>query len=243
MFTISVSPDVLRLRAKLSAIADRQMPFAASQAVNRLAKQAVTDVQKEMRRAFDRPTPFTLKAIASHGGTTATMQAIIFAREFAGKGTPGWKYLGPGVEGGERRVKRFERALGSKFGTTFTAIGRGAKLNEYGNISEGEIEKILSALGAAETQSGYRANRRTSVRIASRRPPGTFFIAHSRIDGSPLGIYQVISRGHVEPVIVFTRPPHYSARFHYREAIMTSIDRNAADFVRDALSRALATAR
>lgn len=242
LFALSVSADAARAEARLDALQRRQIPYAASLAVNHLARQAVDDLKAEMARVFDRPTPYTLNAFYWTKATKRDATAEIRAKDFAGKGTPGWKYLAPEVFGGSRRMKRFERALEAKFGSAFAVPGCGAALNQYGNISQGEINKLLSALGAfAET--GYLANRRARARGRARRQQ-TYFLAHSKNDGTPLGIYRVVSSGHVEPVLIFPRrPPSYAKRLPYREAVEASFKKNELAFFDDALRTALDTAK
>jgi len=242
LFVLSVRSNVREIEGKLDDLGRKQLPFAASQAVNRLAPQAIADLKIEMSRVFDRPTPYTLNAFAWKKATKRSMSAEIFARDFAGKGTPGWKYLTPEVFGGARAMKRFERALGAKFGSGQSVPGRGADLNQYGNISQGQIEKLLTALGAADTTAGHRSNRRGRGRGARRRE--TYFVAHSKQDGSILGIYKVVSAGHVEPVLIFPkRAPSYRKRFPYRETAEKSFATNKDAYFTQALKDAIATAK
>jgi hypothetical protein len=242
LFVLSVRANAREAEAKLDALGRKQIPFAASQAVNRLARQALADLKSEMARVFDRPTPFTLNAFAWKKSTKRSLSAEIFAREFAGKGTPGWKYLTPEVFGGSRALKRFERALKGKIGSGFAVPGHGAPLNAFGNMSPGQIEKILSALGAAEGRSGYRANRRG--RGKGLRRDEKYFIAHSKQDGSILGIYKVVSAGKVEPVLIFPRrAPSYRKRFPFHETVEKSFAANREAAFTQALAEAIATAK
>lgn len=242
-----------RALARLDAMGRKQVPFAGSLAVNRLARQAVLDLQTEMSKVFDRPTPFTLGGFFWTKASKRDPSAEIRAKDFAGKGTPAWKYLTPEVFGGSRRMKRFERALQARFGSGFTVPGAGAPLDQFGNISEGDINKLLSALGAF-AEGGYRANRGalTARQKRGRKKNGfadayvkpQFFVAHARADGALLGIYRVVSRGHVEPVLIFPkRAPNYRKRLPYREAVEASFKKNEQAFFAEALDEALRTAR
>jgi hypothetical protein len=241
-FTVSIKDDFIRARAKLSDLAENQIPFAASQAANRLAKIGLADVQAEMQRVFDRPKPFTIRGFYARLGTKRDPHGEILARSYASKGTPAGKYLLPETLGGERHLKRFERALGFRAGEVeFTIPGRGAPLDQYGNITQGQINKILAALGAAETHSGYKANSRTRGRTARG---DTYFLAHSKQDGSLLGVWKVVSTGHVEPVLIFSKTaPRYSIRFRFGSVVMQSVKKNSAQVFDEELSKAIATAR
>lgn len=253
LVALSVTSDMARAMARLDKAGRGQIPFAASQAVNRLARQAVADLKIEMAKVFSQPTPFTLNAFYWTKATRHEPTAEIRAKDFAGKGTPGWKYLTPEVFGGTRRMKRFERALEAKVGSTFSVPGSGAPLNQYGNISQGDINKILSALGAFG-ENGYNANRKglTARQRLARKKAGfadhythpQFFVAHAKSNGGLLGIYRIVSRGHVEPVLIFPKSaPSYRKRLPYRETIEASFKKNERTFFDEALADALATAR
>ena len=122
--------------------------------------------------------------------------------------------------------------------------GRGAKLDSHGNIAKSQIQKILSALGAAETTAGYTANR--SMASAKRKGPynSVYFIATSKRDGKPLGVYQVISKGKVVPIWLFARKrPAYHERLAFYAVIQRSVDANRTQVITDALAEAVRTAR
>lgn len=234
-FSVSVRHEFNRLEAKLSVLAKEQIPFAASQAANRLAKTALVDLQDDMKHVFDKPKPFTLRGFYARLGTKRDPHGEILARSFAAKGTPAGKYLLPETLGGARSMKRFERALGFKTGEAeFTVPGHGAKLDSYGNITQGQINKILAALGA---EGGGPTRGKT-------KRGETYFIAHSKRDGSLLGVYRVVSTGHVEPVLVFTKTqPTYKVRFKFASVVMGSVKRNSRRVFDEELGKAIATAR
>jgi hypothetical protein len=241
LFVLSVKSTAAEVGARLDTLDRKQIPFASSLAVNALARQALFEIQRAMQASFDRPTPYTLRGFKWTKATKSSPEAMIEARDFAGKGTPAWKYLTPEVFGGTRRMKRFERALEAKAGSGFTVPGRGAQLNAYGNM--GEINKILSALGAF-AENGYVANRTRRSRQRQGRRAGNYFIAHSHDGGALLGVYKVVGSGHVEPVLIFTRrAPSYAKRLPYRETAEASFKRNARAYFDVALAQAIATAR
>lgn len=250
LLVISVETNAESVR-RLTARQQRQIPFATSQTVNRLARQAVSDLQSEMKDVFKNPTDYTLKAFYAHGGTKNNPGAEILARPGRLKDTPGWKYLTPEVFGGTRNMKRFERTLQAHFGSGQSVPGRGAPLNAFGNISQGFIEKLLSALGAAENRAGYSANRRnlSKRQRAALGADGNyrraqFFLAHSKSDGSLLGIYQIVGSGHVEPVLIFPhRVPTYRKRLPYAETIKESVAKHAGQFLGQELEKAIASAK
>lgn len=91
----AVASNIKQVQAMLTQTQREQIPFAAVVAMTRTA-QAVRDVQlTEMRRVFDRPTPYTMNSLFVQPATKRRPQAAVGFKEFAGKGTPAWKYLGP----------------------------------------------------------------------------------------------------------------------------------------------------
>lgn len=233
--SISVRDDFYRLRNKLAILRKDQIPFAASQAANRLAKIGLGALQDHMRRVFDRPKPFTIRGFYARLGTKRDPHGEILARSFAGKGTPAGKYLQAEALGGPRGLKRFERALGFAGGDVIFSIpGRAAPLDQYGNITQGQINKILAALGA---EGGIAPRGKT-------RRGETYFLAHSKRDGSLLGVWKVVSTGHVEPVLVFTKQaPRYPVRFKFGSEIMEAVKKNSAQVFDQEMRKAIATAR
>ncbi len=108
-------------------------------------------VQAEMSAVFDKPTRYTLNSLKVKYAQANDLSAEVWFKEPARMGE---HYLVSQVEGGTRKLKGFEQAL--KIGKL--SPGRGAKINQYGNISAGQIRQILSVLGRAEHVSGYSAN-------------------------------------------------------------------------------------
>lgn len=126
-------------------------------------------VQEEMKRVFDKPTPYTLNSIYTKLNT-ADMSVDIGLKEWGGKGTPAAEYLKPQVFGGGRPMKRSEKYLGSYY-----VPGAGARLNQYGNMTGAAITQILSALRAFP-EVGYLMNVTKGSRKRNRKPRNFFMI-------------------------------------------------------------------
>lgn len=250
LVALSISSNARQLERTLTALEKKNLPFASSQAVNRLARQALDDVQAKMAEVFDRPTPWTLRAFFWKKATLRAPTAEFHARDFAGKGTPAWKYLTPETFGGTRRMKRFERALEARFGTGFSTPGKGASLDAYGNISQSDVNRILSALGAFQ-EGGYRANRKalTARQKGARADFGRYkkaqyFIGSVGHDGAMKAVYQIVGAGEVAPVIVFpAKRPTYRGRLPYAETVAATVHARAAQFLGEELKKAVATSK
>lgn len=187
---ISVTFDTAVLARKMQKHAE-QIPYATRLAVNETAKKIQTALKIEARFAFDRPTAFTVNAPMVRFAKRGEIEAEVFLRNEATKGTPPVKYLEPEVEGGGRRVKRFERALrarGIMGPSEFAMPGAGARLNQYGNISAGQVVQILSQTQAF-SEVGFKANQtaRSADRAGAKRPK---YFATRAGQSLPPGVYE-----------------------------------------------------
>lgn len=212
----SISSNVRDVARYFSQAQREGIPFAAIVAMTRTA-QAVKQVQvSELRRVFDRPTPYTLNALFVSPATKRRPVALVGFKDFSGKGTPAWKYLGPQVEGGPRRSKRSEVALrlaGLLPPGLYVVPGAGAEIDAYGNMSRGQIVKILSYLRAFGEQ-GYVANRSRTRKSRGVRRNEQYFVGAP--GGAPLGVWQR-KGGAIVPVMIFVRAPQYQKRYPFHE--------------------------
>jgi len=247
---VKIESNIKEFRRSLNEAARKQIPFATARTLTLTARQAVQDVKAKMPAYLDRPTPFTQNSFYSTTARKGELTAEINIRSFAPKGgTPPERWLSPEIFGGERRMKRFEKRLSDLSGGQYVIPGRGVQLDQYGNVSRGEIQKILSRLQAfADTGQNVslatsRRLKKKGLTVAVTRHRSDYFVAKSKKNGRPLGIYRLIGPGRVEPVFIFTpTPPSYTARFPYRDIIAKSIAANFAPIFERALVQAIATA-
>lgn len=135
MLTIKVDAEVEQfLRAF-----PRETARAVEIALDKTAFDIRGEVQDEMRRVFKNPVPYTLNSLRVTKTRNHNMQASIWFKE---PDRMEEHYLVPQVLGDERKTKGFERALDEqKF-----IPSKGIRLNKYGNITYGNIRKILSGV-------------------------------------------------------------------------------------------------
>jgi hypothetical protein len=247
---ISVKTDLERFRRDLMDIERRQLPFAVRRALTDTTKAAVADLRNEMTRAFDRPTPFTLNAVyaakVSGDGPASRYSASVQIRDFAGKGSPASRWLGPEIDGGARRVKRFESRLdkaGAVPAGTMLVPGRAAPLDQYGNVAGPTIVRILShlrALNPGDNVSPRKLRRLKKLGLLTKTARGDakYFVAKSK-SGGALGVWNVLGRGIVVPVFFFPRKPLiYKPRLDFQGIVA----KTAAREFTAALSKRLAEA-
>jgi hypothetical protein len=229
---IDVSHNIDDVLRKFEALPAKQVPFAMSLALNRTAKRIEEAWKREINTVFDRPTPFTQKSpIFSEQAKKQRLTAVVKIKDWVGgKGNAPAEYLHPQTpqnQDGSRLPKRFEHAL-RRYGVMrsgeFAVPASGAKLDKYGNISRGEIVKIMSWLGAFGEQ-GYSANKsveqvrkaaRTGIKL-KKQGYGYFVVQHRELRDRHLkrGIYKRSGLHGVNlvPVIMFVTSVNYKPIF------------------------------
>ena len=159
---------------------------AAVVALNKTGKAIKEEVVAEMKRVFDRPTRYTLNSLQLDPATKQNLTARVWFKQPARMGA---HYLVSQVEGGQRKDKGFERALGERF-----IPGKFARMTAEGNVSPGQIRQILSVMGKAEASAGYSAN--LTARSAKRNTRDRDYVFIRRQHGRLWpGIYQRFQTG------------------------------------------------
>ena len=187
---MQVEFDVDPLVGRLDAIKAVQVPFAASLAINRLAKGAKAAQQQGMRDKFDNPVPFTLNSIYIKSSTKSDPQAEIGLKEFAAKGNAASDYLLPQIKGGPAYATRFQKALRAKsiLAPNEFAIPTQSdylRINQYGNVRPAQYSEILYGLEAFRDSSAFtyrkNAKKKKSAKYFARTTgqyssnPGKFY--------------------------------------------------------------------
>lgn len=231
---------------------DKQAQFALVVALTRTAYKAKDDLRNEMQSVFDRPTPYTLNSIAVRRATTAnpTAELYIKGEGSSGKGVAATKYLTPEVYGGSRSHKRFERALqarGLMPSGMYVVPAGGAKLDQYGNASRGQMTQILSQLKVQLTSGYDSAASNSAASKRSRRRQGVTYFSLPRGHGKlKPGIYLRRDFAHgseVKPVFLFVSNPSYNVRLPFHKIVEQSAQRNFQTIYKDAMAYALSTAK
>jgi hypothetical protein len=131
MIKINVSSDVKRLTAHLRQIEQKHIPFATAVALTNVARHAQASVTTQLPSIFDRPTPFTLRAIASSPAKKSDLTATVFVRPLQAR------YLELEETGGERTS-----ATGKSLPEPIAIA-----LNAYGNIPRNKIAQLAQKPG------------------------------------------------------------------------------------------------
>lgn len=130
MLAVSIKHNIKDVKKTLDKVAQKQIPFAIAKALTLTAKAVAGVEGREMQRELDRPTPFTMRAFGTTSATKSRQIATVFIKRDQ------WKYLRYQVKGGDRRPAK--RAV---------VVPEGIRLNQYGNMPKGAIQKLLSKPG------------------------------------------------------------------------------------------------
>lgn len=218
--------------------AERQVSYATSLALNRTAAAVKEAIEGDIVRVFDRPTPYTQRSVRVVRATRDKLAATVDFKDAAGKGIAADRYLSPQVYGGGRNRKRMEIALqraGIPTGS-YLVPGAGAELDGYGNMSRGQIVRVMSYLQAFGEQ-GYRANATAKSRARTakigrgkegyKRIGGVqYFVSRGKgsMSGNreqrlPAGVWRKTGThgSNVLPVLVATDAPMYTPLLPFYE--------------------------
>lgn len=222
--TVNVE-DAVKAMRDLCAATQKQATFATRVALTKTAKLAAEAEVKEMRDVFNNPTLYTLNGVFVLPATSNRLQAEVKLKDEATKAVPAAKYLAPQVSGGQRQLKRFERALqaAGAMPEGFRAVpGQGAQIDAFGNMSRGQLVQIL-AFFRAFPEMGYKANMtaqgRARLARGTRRQPGISYFIGQPGDRLPLGVYQRVrffGGSAIKPVLLFVRSAVYEAVFDFK---------------------------
>lgn len=224
---IKIKMNMSGALARLDAIG-KQARFATARALNAAAYKAARDTKKEIGRVFDRPTPWVLNSVRYTKATKSKLEATIDFDFWGNKqGVTVAHVLRSSIIGGQRRLKRHEVALqraGILPAGHAIVPGSGAKFDQHGNMSAGQIVQIMSWFKAFGEQ-GYSANMRDRGRRLARGNKKTgvrgfaYFLLRKRHGKLSPGIYQRTSFGSlgssVKPVMIFVPMPKYRRRLDF----------------------------
>jgi hypothetical protein len=240
----------------------KQAKFAAAVALTKTAQDMRSALQVEMTRAFDRPVPYTINSLFVKGANKNNLEALVWVKDNAfSNGTPADRYLGPQIFGGERLQKKMERMLqrvGALPAGWHTVPGEGAEIDSYGNMSRGQIIKVLSWLQAFGEQ-GYKKNAtkatKDKIKRGSKSKLGMeYFVSKGRgsamrggkVQHLPAGVWSKTSFGSgkaIKPILIFVKATRYQPRFKFFEVGTQVAEKNFPGRFDEELERALRTAR
>ncbi|MBL0918031.1 MAG: hypothetical protein IBJ14_04970 [Hydrogenophaga sp.] len=254
----------INIRENFKAVDDallearNQVPFALARALTKTGQQVRDAQRSEIERVFDRPTRYTRNAVFLRTATKQRLEAEVWLKD----GDRPTHYLLPQIEGGSRPLKRFEQRLvmaGYMTPTERAVPGGGAQLDQHGNMSRGQITKILSQLRTAAVAGDF-SNASDSRRSRAKRAKEAYFVSRGpgrwkgigswkgglKSQHLPRGVWVRRSFGPwgtaVKPVLLFVPRATYRPRYHFfelaRRVVEQQFEGNFADSWRDAMRSA-----
>ena len=133
---LSLRGDFSRAERALQIVAHHQVPFAASRALNDVARAAQAAVNRAMPEVFDRPTSFTERAAVAPLSLAAQkdrLAATVTLRPIQAQ------YLLREEVGGTRTPADNTRRTGAQ---AIVLPGRGLLLDSHGNIPAGTLRQL-----------------------------------------------------------------------------------------------------
>ena len=122
---ISFRSEWKAFAAQLDDIERKQLPYATARSLTETAKAAQAEITRALPSIFDRPTPFTMRAIGIKPARKDDLTAEVFVRDIQAE------YLKLEETGGTRQPKK-----------TALVIPANIRLNEYGNIPRGALQRL-----------------------------------------------------------------------------------------------------
>jgi len=214
---MSKATGVGEVVARLRDSGKDQAPFVMASGLTAMARAVARAETEEMQRVFDRPTPFTMRAIGTTPATKQNLTAQVFVKEAQAK------YLEPQVDGGARHLKTFEERMTITAGQLVAVPGTGAPRNAYGNIGKAQLLKILR-----EVNTGGMAKR--------------YFYGRPKGHGLPGGIYaRSDGNSKIVPLLVFAQRAVYQSRFKFSEVAELTVRAQWTEHLAASFRRAMLT--
>jgi len=253
MLDYVVTGDVSKITAHLSNLAQRQVPFATALALTRTAKFVESKIKEEMPRVFDRPTRYTLNSLYVRTATKNRLWAEVKIKDYAAKSIAPIKWLAPQIYGGTRSRKGFEGLLvrAGRMPAGYYAVPASSMPRDaYGNVSRGQIVKILADLQATRDPLDRATDRSRLRRRRSRTKRAQFYFSTYPVNWRTAhlkpGIYVRTEFGFgssIRPVMLFVPAVRYRKRLRFYEiADQSARMRFPIEFAL-AMRHAIATAR
>lgn len=224
---------------ELTDIERNQIPFAAMNALNETCALIETAIETEMKAVFDRPTPYTLDSLRTFYATKDKLEARVWIKDEADGAAPASRWLTPEVHGGGREDKRTEtllKARGILAEGQYVVPGKGVKLDRYGNLGRGVLQRILSGLSAQGERTSNSSDSKRSVAKGNRKG---FFLMRRGSKAIAIGQRTGRPRDKVQIALAFVGKPGYSKLLDFDGIAQRVADDQLARLFSMAMARAI----
>lgn len=218
---------------ELDALEKEQLPFALALTATWTAQDVQIAEKKLINTVFDNPNRYTQNSVYIKSATKKNPVAAVWLKDewATAKGGNAAEYLSPHIFGGARKAKRFEKLMrrrGMLKLNQFVVPAKPAKRDRFGNISRGQIGKMLSNIGAQHDQ---QQNSKRGI---------SYFLFENN-DGSLSGVWQRTANG-IMPFLLFTdKAPRYKKKFKFFEMADRTMNKRMYKNFHRAMDHAIAS--
>lgn len=245
---VDIRVDTRAAERYLTTVQRKHIPFAASLALNKTADQVRGALTDEMS-VFDRPKSATRKGVYATRSRKTSLSADVGLKSRASGAAPVDEYLAANLVGAlpRRKDKRAEillRNAGVLPPGMQLRPGKGARLDQYGNMSRGQIVQIVSffrAFGSIK-ESGRRPKSGDASGSAVLNAPKVRKKSSAIFFTTKTGVWQRSGKK-VAQVLTFIHPQTYKKSYDFRRTAEHVARKQFRTNYEAALGRALATAR
>lgn len=244
MISIDLSHDLDQLTRRLDDLSRRHVPYAASLAINEVAGLAQKKIGEEIKRSFDRPTPWIQRGTFLLRSNKTNLTATVGIKDTGRSGATQAHYLRDYITGTRRSAKPYERALRSAGllpDGWVTVAAAGIKKDAYGNPSRKALAELFGALRSGMNVYGGRGRRAHTTGYFVVLPG----VTHWRSAHLSPGVWKRLRSATVStviPVLRYVRTAQYDARLDLPEIVGTEVRRHFHDAFERALAKAMETA-
>lgn len=248
---ISPTFKLIGLQGVIKALerTDKQVRFAVAKSLTQTAKIAQTALVKEMRGKFDNPTPYTLRSTFVKPATRDNPVAVVGIKDVSPSKTAASpaELLGHQFLGGNRLRKNLENyltAAGLLGKGEYIVPASGARLDQYGNISRGQVQQIMSQLRLGLDPNAWKSKSTRSKRNVKKA--GRIFWSRGGFRDAHLARGAWIDLGGsvgIRPLLAVVKRPAYRPRIDIDRVAKTVVAQHWDHVFEKNLANALATAR
>ena len=201
MVAISIKHDLDRAKAEMTRVQRDQVPFAASRAINTVARKAKDTMPSVLERLLDKPKPFTTRSgFFTTFSNKANLQATVGLKDKQAS------YLAALLAGGPRKLKIIEQRFMGRFFVPAQAM----PLDSYGNVTKANLVAIVKA---AESGGEWKGKRIVVFPRGNGRLPAGVYASNKR-NG-----LKSEKRGLTLLLLFVSRAPGYRQRIRLREEV------------------------
>jgi len=179
MFKFELNSNSKKVNAQLANLTMRQIPFAASKALNRTANELKDWNRIQMKRRFDKPVPYTLNAFMVERSNKRKLIAAVRRKDKPS----GKHYLEVQAKGGPRPRKGVEKMMDRRIAyngilRAVVPTSKGNGKTKAGGINMGEVNRALAGLGASYSSNTYTRNKQRAAesRRNLQKKPTQYFV-------------------------------------------------------------------